>query len=181
MKSTAVECNFDGTVAIKVCQLKPLPPNVSRKLSVDPPEFKAQREARILTTVRHNHIVAILGTYKNNQSFGIVMFPVAAWDMWKYLKMISDFNIEEKTRNPSRPRAHPYITHLRGFFACLLNALQHVHNNIIKHKDIKPSDILIDVFHTVMLADFGIAKIYQTTEQTFTDGTLDRTSRICAY
>ncbi|KAF9739621.1 Mitogen-activated protein kinase kinase kinase YODA [Paraphaeosphaeria minitans] len=42
---------------------------------------------------------------------------------------------------------------------CLAHALSHIHSKLIKHKDIKPQNIL---FHNnrVVLADFGISKIF---------------------
>lgn len=73
---------------------------------------------------------------------------------------------------PHKFEPHPFNMHLQGFFACLINAVQHVHKHIVKHKDLKPSNILIDAYHTVMLADFGVSQKYISLElaQTDTDG-----------
>jgi hypothetical protein len=45
---------------------------------------------------------------------------------------------------------------LRGFFGCLTTGLDYIHRNAIRHKDIKPENILIKG-DTVLYTDFGIA------------------------
>jgi len=45
---------------------------------------------------------------------------------------------------------------LRSIFGCLANALQYLHDNSVRHRDIKPQNILVKD-HQVFLADFGIA------------------------
>jgi serine/threonine protein kinase len=48
------------------------------------------------------------------------------------------------------------LTILRGFFGCLANALKYLHASQIRHRDIKPQNILVHGAR-VLLADFGIA------------------------
>lgn len=45
---------------------------------------------------------------------------------------------------------------LRSFFGCLANALEYIHSIKIRHRDIKPHNILVKG-DRVLLADFGIA------------------------
>lgn len=45
---------------------------------------------------------------------------------------------------------------LRSFFGCLANALRYVHNSRIRHRDIKPHNILVKA-DRVFISDFGIA------------------------
>ena len=45
---------------------------------------------------------------------------------------------------------------LRSFFGCLANALQYIHSIKVRHRDIKPHNILVKG-DRVFLTDFGIA------------------------
>ncbi|KAL9608068.1 MAG: hypothetical protein Q9167_007068 [Letrouitia subvulpina] len=47
---------------------------------------------------------------------------------------------------------------LRQFFVCLCQALQYLHVENVRHKDIKPANILIDRSGSVILTDFGISR-----------------------
>ncbi len=47
---------------------------------------------------------------------------------------------------------------LRGFFICLSQALSYLHSADVRHKDIKPENILIDESGSVILTDFGISR-----------------------
>lgn len=47
---------------------------------------------------------------------------------------------------------------LRGYFVCLSQALSYLHESGVRHKDIKPKNILIDESGCVVLTDFGISR-----------------------
>ncbi|KAL8950722.1 MAG: hypothetical protein Q9222_003258 [Ikaeria aurantiellina] len=47
---------------------------------------------------------------------------------------------------------------LRGYFVCLSQALRYIHESDVRHKDIKPENILIDASGAVVLTDFGISR-----------------------
>ena len=47
---------------------------------------------------------------------------------------------------------------LRGYFVCLSEALSYLHRSGVRHKDIKPENILIDESGSVILTDFGISR-----------------------
>ncbi|KAL8691350.1 MAG: hypothetical protein Q9224_004196 [Gallowayella concinna] len=47
---------------------------------------------------------------------------------------------------------------LRGYFVCLSQALSYIHESDVRHKDIKPENILIDASGSVVLTDFGISR-----------------------
>lgn len=49
---------------------------------------------------------------------------------------------------------------LRGFFGYLVSALQSLHDSKMRHRDIKPQNIIVKN-HQVYLADFGIAHIWE--------------------
>jgi serine/threonine protein kinase len=70
------------------------------------------------------------------------MFPVADCNLFEYYSLASDSTDK--------------LSLLRSFFGCLANALQYVHNIKIRHRDIKPQNILVKA-DRVFLTDFGIA------------------------
>lgn len=47
---------------------------------------------------------------------------------------------------------------LRRYFVCLSEALSYLHESGVRHKDIKPKNILIDESGCVVLTDFGISR-----------------------
>ena len=50
---------------------------------------------------------------------------------------------------------------LRRFFGCLCKALDYLHKSCsIRHKDIKPGNILIDACGSVLITDFGISRYF---------------------
>jgi serine/threonine protein kinase len=57
---------------------------------------------------------------------------------------------------------------VRAIGAQLADTLAHVHEHDITHRDVKPSNILLDADGTPYLADFGIAKQTDTTSLTTT-------------
>lgn len=48
--------------------------------------------------------------------------------------------------------------HLRGYFVCLSQALSYIHESDVRHKDVKPANVLIDSSGSVILTDFGISR-----------------------
>lgn len=50
------------------------------------------------------------------------------------------------------------IDHLRRYFVCLSQALNYIHESDVRHKDVKPANVLIDASGSVVLTDFGISR-----------------------
>ena len=135
---------FEDTVADKVV-----------RYSNETEKRYARTEVENLRKLDHNHIVKFLGYYVKGQVLGIVMFPVAAYDLDIYLEA-PEVDVEM----------------MRPWFGCLTRALQYLHNmeRPFKHRDIKPANILIDRSGSVFLTDFGISKQYQSQHDAFTKG-----------
>lgn len=119
-------------------------------------------EVEILKRLKHRHIVEFVGSYTDSTYFTIVMSPVAEMDLAKHLSMAGPQN---------------YST-LRTFFGCLTAALQYLHDNFIRHKDIKPQNILVD-HGNVLLTDFGLSRDSSGAGST-TSGPTIKTPRYCA-
>jgi len=118
----------------------------------------ALKEVENLKKLCHDHIVAFLGYYTRGSNLGILMFPVAAWDLDQFLQFDS---IVEKRREMIKP-----------WFGCLTRTLLFLHQRRMpfKHRDIKPANILIDRSGTVFLTDFGISNEYPSHQATITRG-----------
>jgi serine/threonine protein kinase len=55
--------------------------------------------------------------------------------------------------------------------ACIILALEYLHNNGVIHRDIRPENILIDGKGYCKIADFGLARIWQPNNSSDTSGT----------
>lgn len=121
--------------------------------------FKA--ELRIMKRLQHRHIVRYIGSYTDRNDLGLLMTPIADCDLAAYL--------ENACRTPG---CHPT---LRTFFGCLATALSYLHDKGIKHRDIKPKNVLIYKAN-VLLADFGISRDFMDT----TTGPTTATQRYCS-
>ena len=97
-------------------------------------------EMKVLKRVRHRHVVEFVGSYTDPKYMGLLMSPVADMDLSAYLDRTDSAAHQE----------------LRTFFGCLTRALEFLHEQHIRHKDIKPSNILVHRGN-VLYTDFGLA------------------------
>ena len=97
-------------------------------------------EMKVLKRVKHRHVVEFVGSYTDIKYMGLLMSPVADMDLSTYLE-----RADSATRRE-----------LRTFFGCLARALEFLHEQHIRHKDIKPSNILVHRGN-VLYTDFGLA------------------------
>jgi serine/threonine protein kinase len=126
------------------------------KYSTDEEKRKARVEVENLKKLRHNHIVAFLGSYAKGNNLGILMYPVAAWDLDEFL---SHYAYSQSRQEMIRP-----------WFSCLTRTLLFLHTQPkpVKHRDIKPANILIDKSGAIFLTDFGLSKEYTSYQDTVT-------------
>ncbi|KAI9700067.1 MAG: hypothetical protein M1836_002601 [Candelina mexicana] len=124
-----------------------------------------EKELKILKALKHHHIVELIGSYTDSRFIGLIMSPVADCDLAAF------FNIVPESEN-SRSL-------LRSYYGCLASALVYLHTSKIRHKDIKPQNILVKG-DNVLLTDFGISLDWQDLGGGTTTGETPKSPRYCA-
>jgi serine/threonine protein kinase len=145
-------------------------------------------ELQIMKALRHKHIVAVILTYEEmrsqpweKQSFGIIMEPVADCNLKEWFEM---FEVEQlQSRHISN---HSLMLQSERAFmpstwmTCLASGLAFIHSHRIRHKDIKPANILVKG-QNIYFTDFGISKRFDELAETQTEGNPGkRTAMYCA-
>ena len=144
----AVDLRTGHNVAVKV-----LRPEFNEDI-----EFisRFQREAEAASKMTHHNIVNLLDVGMDNENRYLVMEYVQG----KTLKEV----IQERGK-------------LTAPLACqitirILSALEHAHRNGIVHRDIKPQNILVHADGHIKVADFGIARIADSSTLTRGDNVM---------
>jgi serine/threonine protein kinase len=145
------------------------------------PMEKALVEVEIMERLTHRHVVVYVASYEitirgqydefDRRELGIVMYPPGICDLSTALSKISDQTHEQPPTRPDEEHLKR-ITHMFGYFGCLAQALRYIHTTdvLVKHKDIKPRNIIIDEFGQPIITDFGIAKRYAKKGEEVTTG-----------
>ncbi|PVH98199.1 kinase-like protein, partial [Periconia macrospinosa] len=135
--------------------------------------LEVRNEIKIMRRLSsHPHIIRLFATYACKRDFGMILTPVAdGGDLATYLLNILD------SGNP--PTAENRAVLMRAF-GCLANGLAFIHKQTIRHKDIKPQNILIHQGR-IIYTDFGIAFDATQHDSTTTTGRPNAfTRRYCA-
>jgi hypothetical protein len=121
-----------------------------------------QAEARAIESLVHVHIVHIMGTYElegksksDTPSFSLLMFPVGERDLAALLHDIHEDNAPGKDWLPQ-------------WFSCLTSALAYMHQQGVRHQDIKPSNI-IHVGSHIYFTDFSSSAQFNPESTTSTE------------
>ncbi|KAK1145088.1 hypothetical protein N8T08_004519 [Aspergillus melleus] len=112
------------------------------------------RELSYLKTLSHNHLVRYVASYTDEKYIAFLMQPVADYDLEKLLRNLG--------------RAGTGAECLRPFFGCLAGAIQYLHENKIRHRDLKSRNILIKDGR-VFVADFGTAYSWKGSKHSITN------------
>lgn len=138
----AYQPQLDRYVAIKVLHtvLKEADPSFRERFD---------REAKIVAKLEHPNIVPIHDFAYHRDDPYLVMRYVEGQTL--------------KARMDGGPLTREQMTHVAVSVA---SALAYAHRNDVLHRDVKPSNILIDREGKVYLADFGLARIASSGEST---------------
>ena len=106
------------------------------------------REANILRELDHPHIVAFRDMGESGGLLYFAMDFIRGQDAYKLLKKNGPFDVRRAA----------------ALMCQLLDALAFAHGRGFVHRDVKPSNLIItehDGVERLMVADFGLAKVYQ--------------------
>ncbi|CAN9467486.1 unnamed protein product [Alternaria alternata] len=123
------------------------------------------KELSNLKRLCHKHLVELVGSYTDKRFVALIMLPVADTNLQSFMERP---DLEERARSFLRP-----------FFGCLTSALSYLHDNRIRHKDIKPSNILIKN-DQVYFTDFGTSLDWSGRDNSVTETASPTTPRYCA-
>ncbi|CAI9637321.1 hypothetical protein GT037_008251 [Alternaria burnsii] len=125
-------------------------------------------EIEVLKKLSHRHLVRLIGSYTHKRFVGLLLYPVAVCDLGTffedaeaYLQDNAADDQELRLRQLGYSSSKLYRKHkawpIYSQIGCLISAVAYLHSQSIRHKDIKPSNILLSRGR-LWLSDFGLAR-----------------------
>ena len=156
----------------------------ARKLMAVPKRKQAEQESIFLNEIAiirklysHRHFVEVIEAYRTKQHFAIILWPVAEdGDLSEYLDRYCDIKKSTKNTESTNLEREAAETKLKAAtvvleqaFGCLVSGLAFMHEQQIRHRDIKPQNVLMHS-GTVFFTDFGYSLDSSPLSQSATEG-----------
>lgn len=163
----------------------------SRRMKIE----DVKRELDILKKLNHKHVVTLIGSYTQSRVLGLLLYPAAVCDLGVYLDELDE---ERKSGSEQRGAKLGEVMHkicerlgiqpdlqaaterLNRVYGCLANAVQYLHDNDVRHKDLKPRNILLDRDDGLFVTDFGLSRDTTDASTSVTSGIERGTYKYCA-
>lgn len=133
----------------------------------------ACREIGILRELNHPHVLKLLAVMINSGSKVDAdkhIRLVLEWAEYDLKEILARHAANENELPPDR-RGHAVmpLSMIRAIMFQLLDACDYIHSQWIMHRDIKPANILLTLDGQVKLADFGLARVFQSPPRPLVD------------
>ncbi|KAL8920825.1 MAG: hypothetical protein Q9208_005997 [Pyrenodesmia sp. 3 TL-2023] len=138
--------------------------------NVEEHEIEAARrhlevETQRLKNLRHRHVVHLVKSYQRGRAYGILLKPAAHTDLERLILRFHENKFDTNRNCRHREWIEPVFMNA---FGCLSKGLAYIHGQKIRHRDVKPANILfIDKVdedpQRLLWADFGLAYDFRTT------------------
>ncbi|KAI9762431.1 MAG: hypothetical protein M4579_000407 [Chaenotheca gracillima] len=136
-------------------------------------------ELKVLSRLHHLHVISLIGSYTQGKILGLLLWPVAVCDLSTFMDMtdtlgsssreglwerfgISDSTSDDKVRDFAGKK-------FQALFGCTASAINYLHANKIRHKDLKPGNILLTK-DNVYVTDFGMSRDFSGASTSMSDG-----------
>jgi serine/threonine protein kinase len=123
----------------------------------DDPRFAArfQREARLLAQLQHPHILPVFD-YGQAEGYSYIVMP-----------FVPSGTLTDSMQGKPLP-----LPRIRQVISQVGDGLNYAHDRGMVHRDVKPSNILIDESGNCLLTDFGLARMVETSVNLTATGTV---------
>lgn len=108
---------------------------------------RIRREIKIMSSLRHPHIIQVHEVFENKDKIILVMESADGGELYDY---INNRHLTEKDA--------------RRVFRQIVSAVKFCHQNGIVHRDLKLENILLDHDNNAKIADFGLSNFYNHTD-----------------
>ena len=166
-------CRLGRRVALKVLQ---------DSAALDPRRLRRfQVEAQAAASLRHPHIVPVFATGSED---GIAYYAMQYIECRDLARIIDELRQDDGTeanrverrkiarRKPLFDQGTSFERDVARLAQQAAMALEHAHANDVLHRDVKPSNLLIDEKGHLWITDFGLARISGGVDLTQTDEAL---------
>jgi len=149
----ARQISLNRAVALKMIR--------SGTLATGPEIQMFKREAAVAATLDHPNIVPI---YEIGEFQGHHYFSMKLIDGDNLAERISEFTASNSFAAASKSELQARNVKLARLMTCLAHAVQHAHERGVLHRDLKPTNILLDEEGEPHLTDFGLAKVADSSD-----------------
>ena len=141
-----------------------------------------EQETQRLKGLRHRHVVQLVKSYERGNVYGLVMKPAANSDLGRLLERYKKDKFYHRKECTDSVWLRP-VFHIA--FGCLAQGLAYIHGCNLRHKDVKPDNILYEqplansdhapafnnTYDRFLWADFGLAYDFSDKEDSKTRST----------
>ncbi|TFA98821.1 Cell division control protein [Trichoderma ghanense] len=124
------------------------------------------REIGILEVCAHRNIVRFVEAFSTEDDDQVIRLVMSPWAPYTLFRFLNCSDVKRKTSCPwFQPDPAQSSRHIYRIMYELADAVAYLHGHGIKHKDIKPDNILLyqeaSEFPTAFITDVGVSKIYK--------------------